>query len=588
LTEEERAHLEKDLFYPFADFISVDNPQFFNRVHNHSTWGNAAVGMMGIAMNDTVLINRALYGLPLDNKKNLAKDNDGGYIYEDGKAKAGFYAQIDNAFSPDGYYTEGPYYQRYAMSPFMLFAQAIANNLPERKIFEYRDSLLQKAAYALLYQTNSEGEFFPINDAQKGMSYKSPSVIIAVNIAYGIEADAQLMDVAQRQGSVLLDHNGYQLARGLATGTTQPFIKKSIELTDGAAGDEGALGILRSGSGDDEITVAFKYTAQGLGHGHFDKLGYLMNDGSTELLQDYGAARWVNIDQKAGGRYLPENKTWAKQTIAHNALVVDEKSHFGGKYEIATVNHSDPYFFDVSDRNLQVASAKEVNAYPNVEMQRTMMLWKYDQNEKPVLIDVMAAFSDQSHQYDLPVQYSEQLLQTNFKYAMLPSPLPLGKSHGYQHVYKEATGALDDTGLKFNWFNDRKFNTITALSEFGDQAILARAGANDPNYNIRRDAMMIHRKKNKKNALFISVIEPHGIYSPVSEIPQNPYSNIDKIGKIYHEEDYSIFWIQTKGKHPKVFCLSNNNADKTANHDMKIGQRNYRWSGPFAMMGEKG
>ena len=35
LTEEEREHLESKLFRPFADFISIENPQFFNRVHNH-------------------------------------------------------------------------------------------------------------------------------------------------------------------------------------------------------------------------------------------------------------------------------------------------------------------------------------------------------------------------------------------------------------------------------------------------------------------------------------------------------------------------------------------------------------------------
>ena len=33
LSEEEREYLEKDLFVPFADFLSIDNPKFFNRIH---------------------------------------------------------------------------------------------------------------------------------------------------------------------------------------------------------------------------------------------------------------------------------------------------------------------------------------------------------------------------------------------------------------------------------------------------------------------------------------------------------------------------------------------------------------------------
>ncbi|NNK87341.1 MAG: heparinase, partial [Flavobacteriaceae bacterium] len=42
LSDEERNTLESNLFRPFADHISKDSPQFFNRVHNLSTWGNVA------------------------------------------------------------------------------------------------------------------------------------------------------------------------------------------------------------------------------------------------------------------------------------------------------------------------------------------------------------------------------------------------------------------------------------------------------------------------------------------------------------------------------------------------------------------
>lgn len=39
------------------------------------------------------------------------------------------------AYSPDGYYREGPYYQRYAMYPFLIFALAMDNVKPELKVF---------------------------------------------------------------------------------------------------------------------------------------------------------------------------------------------------------------------------------------------------------------------------------------------------------------------------------------------------------------------------------------------------------------------------------------------------------------------
>ncbi|WP_205932275.1 hypothetical protein, partial [Pseudomonas viridiflava] len=51
----------------------------------------------------------------------------------------------DQLFPPDGYYEEGPYYQRYALAPFILFANAVQRNEPERGIFKRRDGVLLKA-----------------------------------------------------------------------------------------------------------------------------------------------------------------------------------------------------------------------------------------------------------------------------------------------------------------------------------------------------------------------------------------------------------------------------------------------------------
>ena len=39
-----------------------------------------------------------------------------------------------------------------------------------------------------------------------------------------------------------------------------------------------------------------KYTSQGMGHGHFDKLSYTFYDNNNEVVRDYGAARFLNID----------------------------------------------------------------------------------------------------------------------------------------------------------------------------------------------------------------------------------------------------------------------------------------------------
>lgn len=257
LTEEERQKLNQNLFRPFADFISIENPQFYNRIHNHSTWGNAAVGMIGLVMDDQELIDRALYGIEDDGLEVGLKDDDGGFIKVEGQ-KTGFLANLENPFSPDGYYTEGPYYQRYAMYPFLIFALAMDNVKPELKVFQHKNGVLLKAVNALLNLSDAEGNFFPLNDAQKGMSYFSASLVTAVDIAYHYgDQNPQLLSVAEKQGQVLLDQSGLSVAIGLRDEKTQPFVKQSINLSDGVDGTEGGVAVLRYG--DEDLSVVFKY-----------------------------------------------------------------------------------------------------------------------------------------------------------------------------------------------------------------------------------------------------------------------------------------------------------------------------------------
>ncbi|MEM6343525.1 MAG: alginate lyase family protein [Bacteroidota bacterium] len=581
----ERQLIEKDLFRPFADFLSVENPQFYDRIHNHSTWGNAAVGMIGMVMGDEELIQRALYGLQENGHSGEKYDNDGGLIRLPGQKESGFLAQIDHAFSPDGYYTEGPYYQRYAIFPFMIFARSMANNLPEQGIFSYRDSLLIRSVSALLNQTNAVGEFFPINDAQKGMSYFSRELVTAVDISYYFgDQDPALLSVAADQGRVILDESGFAIAKDLAKGQALPFIRLSQELTDGAKGDEGALGIIRPKNTDEELCLLMKYTAQGLGHGHYDKLSFSYYDGGDEIMQDYGAARWVNIDQKAGGRYLKENKTWAKQSIAHNTLVVDEKSHFGGVFKVANANHSEPYLFVTDAKAYQLASAKEQNAYPGIEMHRTMIMLEDESLRRPLLIDIFrvtAAQNASQHQFDLPFYFQGQLMNSNFEYEISTTgPSVLGTSDGYQHLYQEAKGHSPQNTAWINCFNGEDFFTLYTAVDSTDELILARAGANDPLFNIRRDPALIVRKANQNQSVFLSALEMHGSYSPVTEIPLDPFGSLSGLEILWNDADYTVVRIQHQSGTTWTFCIANRNTDKEKEHSMIIDGKNLLWRGP--------
>ena len=428
LSVDERQAIEEQLLTPYADFLSVKSTHVFNRVHNHGVWAAAAVGMAGYAMDKDELVQRALYGV-----------KDKSY---DGKPQ-GFYAQLDLLFSPDGYYTEGPYYQRYALLPYMLFSQAIENNNPEYKIFEYRNQILKKAVMATLQMTNTDGKFFPFNDALKYMSYKAPELVNAVDIVYhAFPESKELLSIAKEQGEVIISPAGLKVAQDIAKGQAQAFQWMSMELSDGADGKQGAVGILRGNPHKDASCVTMKYASQGMGHGHYDRLGIMMYDHGNEILSDYGAARYVNVVYKNGGRYLPENSSWAKQTVAHNTLVMDQTSQFGCDLKEAEKTAGQRWFFNVDNERISIMSAKENHAYGSAKAQRTIALIKNNEdNASSFVIDVFNIEDDKKHTYDLPFYYQGQLLYTNAAYTSYTDQRgTMGNDFGYQHLWKVAEG----------------------------------------------------------------------------------------------------------------------------------------------------
>ncbi|MEL6867004.1 MAG: heparinase II/III family protein [Bacteroidota bacterium] len=592
LTDKERQNLEQNLFRPMADFISIENPKFFNRIHNHSTWANAAVGMIGLVMNDEELVQRALYGLKEDGLDNTMLDNDGGFIKVEGQNQAGFLAQLDFSFSPDGHFTEGPYYLRYAMTPFLLFAKSLNNHRPDLKFYDYRESILKKSIYALLNETDAQGRFFPINDAQKGMSWKSREVVAAVDIAYlDFGHDPMLLSIAERQGRVTLDEAGFRTSADLAQGLAKPFQHQSIAYRDGADGQQGGLGILRADNEDgEEICVVVKYAAHGMGHGHFDKLSYSLYDEEGEVIQDYGAARWVNIDQKGGGRYLPENQSYAKQSIAHNTLVLNESSHYEGKVKEAEAHHPDLYFFDATNPAMQVVSAKERHAYPNAILHRTLILLKDDNFRNPLLVDVFRVASEVEYQYDLPIWFQGHLLSTNFEYrTQTQRRSTLGNDHGYQHLWEEASGQSTGEGNQLTWLNYRydggsqtsgKFFSLTTSSMPNDELIFARVGANDPHFNLRHDPAFIQRRK-AKSTVFAAVLESHGTYNPVSEIPLSPFSGIQSVDVLYDSTTYTLIQISHQTGKTWTIAIANEEASKQASHKLEVLDQVFEWQGLY-------
>lgn len=282
LSAEDRNTIESKVFRPMAEFL-VSEPKNYDQIHNHATWAVAATGMTGYVLRDQELVEKSLRGSQKDDK-------------------FGFLRQIDLLFSPDGYYEEGPYYQRYALAPFLLFANAIERNEPQRKIFARRDGVLLKAVDVLV-QSSYGGLFFPINDAILDKGIDTEELVAGIGIAYARTGDDRLLSVAEQQKRLLLSPEGLQVAQALAANKAKPFDYRPMLLRDGPDGDRGGLAILRM-NGERGQALVQKDTMQGMGHGHFDKLNWLFYDNGNPVVTDYGAARFLNVEAKRGGIYL--------------------------------------------------------------------------------------------------------------------------------------------------------------------------------------------------------------------------------------------------------------------------------------------
>ncbi len=562
LSESERNNIEVNLFRKIVTFFTEEDKYSFDRVHNHGTWAVAGVGMAGLVLGDSLMVQKALYSTKMD-------------------GSGGFLKQIDELFSPDGYYAEGPYYQRYALLPFIVFAQALENNLPELKIFEYKNRTLPKAVMTVLQLTNSDGRFYAINDAIKEKSWLTPELVFGTNIVYNLTEDRSLLDVAKYHGKVMLSSEGLAVAKAIEAGKSEKFVRKPMIIHDGAKGNKGGLALLRMGKDENQTSVLFKFSSQGMGHGHFDRLGINLFDKGKEIIPDYGAARYLNVTAKEGGRYLPENNTWAKQTIAHNTLVLDEKSNFNGNLNDAEAGNPEIIFSDLKNPKIQIVSATDKNCYQGTTLNRTLALFKME--GRTYLIDLFNIKNEKSAQLDLPIYFNGQILSTNFQYSRPQQYKILGENNGYQHLIIDAKANELPTTTNITWMKGTGFYSISTLASSNTEFYVTRLGANDPDYNLRNQMGLLFRFPNSKNKKLLSVYEIHGNYNPVSEAVNHSEGSVQNLELIEGENEKVAVLLRLKNKKTIQLLLDLKFTNSTNNH-LEVNDKSMSWDGNFRLL----
>ena len=568
LTDQDRSYIEGNLLRKVSDFIMNGTPDYpennkiFNKMHNHGTWATAAVGMAALAMGDDDMLDMALYGTDKTGKH------------------GGFIQQLDYLFSPDGYFTEGAYYLRYAIWPFVMFAQCIDNNRPDIDIFGYRDGIILKAVDALLQQAY-DGVFMRFNDAlEKG--YDAQELIYAVNIAYNADkSNKKLLSVARDyQNRVLVSDAGYAVAKAIQDGEAQPMTYTSRFFRDGGDGKEGGFAVIRSSRQGLNSALTFKATSHGLSHGHYDKLTFAYYDSGNEIITDYGASRFLNIEAKYNGHYTKQNKSYAMTTIAHNTLVVDEKSHFDGDFDESSKHWPEIAFVSLDDPEFQVVSAVEKNAAPGTVMRRVLAYADVPFLEYPLIIDLLKAESATKHQYDYPIHYNGQMISLSVPYEKaMDTMVPLGKANGYQHLWKESTAAGGDGITTYTWLTGYRMYSVSTATTNDTEVYLARIGANDYDYNLRNEPMYLLREKDKSSHLFASCIETHGRYDLQVEQSENLVHSCKSIETLIDTDEYIVVRYGFDGGHTVVFAVALKDVAEDSVHKVEVAGSALEWSG---------
>ena len=242
------------------------------------------------------------------------------------------------------------------------------------------------------------------------------------------------------------------------------------------------------------------------------------------------------------------------------------------------------HFFDSSNPNIQVMSARADTHFPGVKMQRTMFLINDERVAYPVVVDVYRLESEEEHQYDYPVHFTGQLMMTNFDFETnVTTQNPLGSNFGYQHIWDEGkSGTLDETA-QVTWMNGQRYYTVSTIASSDIEILFGRIGANDPNFNLRSEPMFVSRTK-ATDCVFASIIEPHGYSDEAQEKSTQAKPVIQDVQIIGHNSEGTVVDVKgLNGLHWQL-CISNDTPSDSQRKSLKFADTEFSWKGNYQVV----
>ena len=372
LTPADRSHIEQDLLRAAADVIL----RYDAGMSNWQSWHNAAIGAAGLAIGDREMVRRAIDG------------------------PSGFRFQMTRSVFDDGFWYEGAWsYHFYALEPLYLLAE-----MGWRSGFDlYAEPNLRKMFEAPLRFALPNWTLPPFNDSGATQVLSNDRFF---ELAYSRYADplfATVLGQRARGREALLWG-----ADSLPAASPEPPRSSALFPASGYAA-------LRSASNDH--TLILKFGPHGGGHGHYDKLNLVSFARGDTMAVDPGTQPYA----------APTHNTWDKLTVAHNTVVVDERTQSEAAGALLAF---------ASQAGMSAARAGAGTAYRQAALERTVYL------TADYAVDIFTARSldGQEHQFDW--------VYHNYGRATTPLELqPYGlfpKANGYQHLAETRAAATPE------------------------------------------------------------------------------------------------------------------------------------------------
>ncbi|MGC8887303.1 MAG: heparinase II/III domain-containing protein [Verrucomicrobiia bacterium] len=343
LSAEEKNRVIEGLIKPAIAIIR----QHKMGIHNIQCWKNSAVGLAGLLIDDMELVKEAING------------------------ESGYFNQMKKGVKTDGFWYEGAWgYHFYTISAVVHLTEGAFHcgiNLYGEELKKMFDAPITMAMPDL--------ELPAFNDSY---SVELPSQSSLYEIALARYTNNLYRLVIESAGTRA---NLNALFYGEEFHGARPVF--AISSTNFPAS---GYAILSSGRGAQATWLCIDYGPHGGGHGHPDKLGFVLYSRGEILAIDPGTANYG----------VPIQANWYRTTIAHNTLTVNETSQLPAEGKCLAF---------VSEKDFSAALCYAGQIYTNVSFHRIVALYG---NDLIVAIDIIE--SNTTNVYDIAYHQSGKLL----------------------------------------------------------------------------------------------------------------------------------------------------------------------------------